>query len=613
MLRGIKTMPTLEPGSFSFDQPVQVCIHGHFYQPPRENPYTRQIPHELGAEPYSNFNEKINAECYLPNAAEGNFERLSFNVGPTLAAWIEKFDPATYNRIIESDRKNYQRFGFGNAIAQNYNHTILPLMKPADARLQIEWGILDFTRRFGHAPEGMWLAETAASTWVLDLLAQAGIKFVILAPWQANVETIQTINLAQRARLQSELRQKAIDDWRTSEIQKLVNYYPDMANLEGRIWQIKNTVPILPERIPEPYDVSEPYLVELFEGRSIVAFFYNGKLSGDISFRDDATSDAGRFVSDWLKLEINQVKLANHQAQLIMVATDGEAYGHHKPYRDHFLRHLTETSLRDAGYQLTFPSLFLRLHPPTRRVKIHENSSWSCHHGVSRWSSGCGCTWGYSDWKPVLRRAFDLLADEVDQIYDEVGPRLFTDPAQALRDFLFAWQGKEDEQEFVIRHLRVGQKNKSNQAVALRLLRAQMYKHEMFTSCAWFFEDIDRIEPKNALTAASIIFRLLGRRVRSGLRAEFETILVTAKSQHTGLTGLQLFRRILRSAFKPDSATGPQTASQEMRVTPDYEVESGEFELDLSLLEPEQILPDIGEAAGSAESEPEEQLEESVA
>src|SRR5689334_9112940 len=162
--------------------PVQVCIHGHFYQPPRENPFTGLVPREIGAEPYTNFNEKINAECYQPNAALGNFERISFNLGPTLAAWLEKYDPETYNRIIASDRANYERLGYGNAIAQAYNHAILPLSRPHDARVQIEWGIADFERRFGHRPEGMWLAETACSTAVLEMMADAGIKFTILAP-----------------------------------------------------------------------------------------------------------------------------------------------------------------------------------------------------------------------------------------------------------------------------------------------------------------------------------------------------------------------------------------------------------------------------------------------
>jgi alpha-amylase/alpha-mannosidase (GH57 family) len=520
------------PQTFS-SRPVQVCIHGHFYQPPRENPYTGEVPVEFGAEPFHDFNEKINAECYRPNALAGNFERISFNLGPTLAAWIEKNDIETYRRIIESERKVYRQFGFGNGLAQNYNHTIMPLMKYDDARLQIEWGILDFERRFGHRPEGMWLAETAASTWVLDIMAQCGLKFVILAPWQADAASLETINLGDRAVLQSELRQKAIDEWRTHEINKLASYYPDVADIEGRINKIRNAVPILPERIPEPYDVSEPYLVELSEGRSIVAFFYNGKLSGDVSFRDDATADAGHFVSDWILPEVNVKKQASGRNQLIMVATDGELYGHHKGYRDHFLRHLTETSLAEAGLQLTFPSLYLRLHPPRRRIKIHDNSSWSCHHGVQRWSTGCGCTWGDSGWKPILRRAFDVVALEVDRLFAEAAPNLFADPQEALRYFLLVWQGKLSEGDFLAHYLKP--ERKADFDWALNLLRAQMYKHQMYTSCAWFFEDIDRIEPKNAKASASIIFRLLGRKVRQGLRAEFETILLEAKSQHTGL------------------------------------------------------------------------------
>lgn len=535
-------------------RPAQVCIHGHFYQPPRENPFSGQVPRELGAEPYANFNEKINAECYRPNALAGNFERISFNLGPTLATWVEQNDPQTHARIVASDRLNYERYGYGNALAQNYNHVILPLAKPEDARLQIEWGIMDFERRFGHRPEGMWLAESGASTWVLDLMAQAGIKFVILAPWQANAATVETINLAQRAILQSHLRQQLIDNWRAEALQHLGRLRAsgaDPAEIASLARQISTSLPHMPERVPEPYNVSEPYLVELFEGRSIIAFFYNGKLSGDVSFNQYATSDADRFAYDWLLPELDRDKLERNEAQLLLVATDGELYGHHQSYRDLFLKHLTEVSVGATGMILTFPSHYLRENPPRRRIRIHDNSSWSCHHGVERWSNGCGCTPGNSGWKGLLRRACDLLADEVDRVFAAQAPHVFKNPAQALREFLYVWQEVAPEADFLERHLKPGRaKQPDKSGLAFRLLRAQMYKHQMYTSCAWFFEDIDRIEPKNALAAAAIIFRLLGRLIRPGLRDEFEQTLAAAISQHTGLNGKQLYQRGLRWASK---------------------------------------------------------------
>ncbi len=535
-------------------RPAQVCIHGHFYQPPRENPFSGQVPREFGAEPYANFNEKINAECYRPNALAGNFERISFNLGPTLAIWIEQHDPATYAGIIAGDRANFARYGFGNALAQNYNHVILPLAKPEDARFQIEWGIMDFERRFGHRPEGMWLAETGASTWVLDLLAQCGLKFVILAPWQAEAGSIETIDPSQRAFVQSRLRQQIIDQWRTEANQHLLRLQENGATneeLAAVIHQISTSLPQLPERVPEPYDVSEPYVVELSEGRSIIAFFYNGKLSGDVSFNQNATGDADRFTTDWLLPELNREKLSRDEAQLLVVATDGELYGHHQSYRDLFLRHLTETSVRAAGMELTFPSRYIRENPPRRRIRIYDNSSWSCHHGVARWSTGCGCTAGDSSWKTVLRRACDVVAEDVDRIYAIQAPRLFKNPHAALREFLYVWQKVESETDFLNRHLKRSEVAGSEKsALALRLLRAQMYKHQMYTSCAWFFEDIDRIEPKNALAAVAIIFRLLGRMLRAGLRNDFEAILATTSSQYTGLNGVQLYRRGVSWALK---------------------------------------------------------------
>ncbi|HEX2909692.1 MAG TPA: DUF3536 domain-containing protein [Chloroflexia bacterium] len=559
----VSKTPTEVSGPSYFEEvnsPAQVCIHAHFYQPPRDNPFTGAIPDEPGAEPFHNFNEKINAECYRPNALAGNFETISFNVGPTLATWIEKNDPETYRRIIEADRTNYARFGFGNAMAQNYNHVILPLCSPEDARLQIEWGIKDFMRRFGHAPEGMWLAETGASTWVLDLLAQAGIKFVILAPWQADFATVETINPREWSLLQSKLRQEMIDRWRAEAQVKLNHQNLTLEEREKRVKEISYTVPSLPNRVPEPFDVTEPYLVELNEGRSIIVFFYNGKLSGDVSFNQQATANANRFAHDWLQPELNAEKQCRSEAQLLMIATDGELYGHHQSYRDLFLQHLTRVSVATAGMQLTFPSLYMRQHPPTRRIRIHDRSSWSCHHGIERWSNGCYCTPGDSSWKKVLRQACDLLRDEVDRVYYQHGKRLFKDPTAAARDFLYVWQGVEPEGEFLARHLKQGITAKpATQRMAMRLLQAQGYKHQMYTSCAWFFEDIDRIEPKNALAAASIIFRLLNRLLRPHLQTDFETILALARSQNTGLNGAQLYRRGLRLALKSGVFGRPPT------------------------------------------------------
>ncbi len=512
---------------------VHVCIHGHFYQPPRENPFTNEVPQEIGAEPYNNFNEKITAECYRPNAELDNFQHISFNFGPTLAAWIEKHEPETYRRIIEADKANYAKYGYGNALAQVYNHVIMPLARPQDARMQILWGIADFERRFGHTPEGMWLAETAVNSQVLEMMADAGIKFTILAPWQAKPDSVETIDPAERGIMQERLRTRVI-----SELSDSFQGDPRLRHAALKALERAN--------IPELFDANEPYMVELRNGRSIAVFFYNGPISGGVSFDQSATVDADGFVRQWILPQVSTERLSWEEPQLITIATDGELYGHHQSYRDFFLQRLTTYSVQAAGMNLTFPSKWLRENPPRCRVQIVEDTSWSCFHGVKRWGCGCDCTPGDTSWKDHLRKAFDILSDEVDRIFLVEGYRLFLSPQDALRDWLSVWLGAEKEKEFAARHLRP----QASPSQARRLLQAQIYKHQMYTSCAWFFEDIDRIEPKNALAAAAITFRLLGRWVAPQVRPGFERELACARSNRKPAnTGLQLYRRGARQSL----------------------------------------------------------------
>ncbi len=579
--------------------PVQLCIHGHFYQPPRENPFIGHVPHEFGAEPYANFNEKINAECYQPNAALGNFERISFNLGPTLAVWLEQHDPETYARIIASDRANYKRLGYGNAMAQAYNHAILPLSRPRDARMQIEWGIVDFERRFGHRPEGMWLAETACSTDVLEMMAEAGVKFTILAPWQADYRSIETIDPQERRRVQARLRAaqrerlrheaealQASEDLEKGQEPPLPLPYPSPEELRIEAAALNN----VRDRssagwIEEPYDTSEPYQVDLPSGRSIIVFFYNGYLSSAVSFNQWATSDANRFAYDWLLPQTNRDKLEAGESQLLLIATDGELYGHHQQYRDYFLDYLTREATNQVGLDVTFLGRYIRENPPRRRIRIFDNSSWSCHHGVLRWSSGCECTPGDTGWKPLLRQAFDLVSEEVDRVFEIQGNRLFKDCWAALTDYIHVWLGAASEDEFMAQHLKpVSFRSENSRTLALRLLQAQMYKHQMYTSCAWFFEDIDRIEPKNALAAAAITLKLLGKLLRPGLYREFEATLAQAISSHTGLHGAFLYRRGLRWASQQGVKPTTETASRS--ELPSTAATTPIFEL-VSMAEPE--------------------------
>lgn len=534
---------------------VQLCVHGHFYQPPREDPFVGTIPIEFGAEPFQNFNEKINAECYQPNALAGNFERISFNFGPTLAAWLEGYDPATYERIIASDRANFERFGYGNALAQVYNHAIAPLGRPQDTRLQIEWGIADFEQRFRHRPDGMWLAETGCNTQVLQMLAEAGIKFTILAPWQADTATIQTLDPTDRAQLQTKLKaaRQSRAEADVVHFQAILRQH-DQLNAHDQLRYaeaLKLFYKPSATSVAEPYRTSEPYLVELANGHSITVFFYNGHLSSSISFDTQATTNADNFAQHWLLPCVENDKLRQRQPQLLLIATDGELYGHHQPQRELFLQYLTRVSAKHVGMEVTFLRHYLEQNPPQRCIQIVDDTSWSCHHGVKRWSTGCECTWGNASWKKHLRGAFDTLASAADVIFEHEGTRLFRDNQAALCDFIHVWAGRENEAEFLARHLKARYRETRHAVspLALRLLRSQMYKHQMYTSCAFYFEDIDRIEPKNALAAAAITLRLLGRLASSGLRQQFRDELAQAHSQRPShLTGLQLFLRGERQA-----------------------------------------------------------------
>ncbi len=307
-----------------------LCLHGHFYQPPRENPFTNQIPPEPAATPFANFNEKITVEYYAPNAEAGNFDALNFDLGPTLAAWLEKAHPEVLKRIVEADHRHVARYGVGNAMAQAYNHTILPLATTRDKQTQITWGLSDFRHRYGREATGMWLAETAVDLETLDILAQHGITYTVLAPWQA----------------------------------------------------------------ASPIDPSEPYRVRLFGGRSITVFFYNAPLSGGVSFDWNTTSNADLFAANYLPGQLQESKREAGQPQLILIATDGELYGHHRPWRDKFLSHLINFGAPAYGFEVCTLERYMRMFPATREAELRLPSAWSCSHGIARWDAGCECTEG---------------------------------------------------------------------------------------------------------------------------------------------------------------------------------------------------------------------------
>lgn len=373
---------------------VCITIHGHFYQPPRENPYLDTIERQRGAHPFHDWNERIHHECYRPNAfarvlndrgevmgIANNFEYLSFNIGATLMSWLENYDIEVYQRILEADRKSCDRLnGHGNAIAQVYNHMILPLANKRDKYTQIRWGKEDFRKRFGRDPEGMWLAEAAVDYATIEALIDEDIRFIILAPTQAErCRPLPTEN------------------------------DPDTEWLEIGGAQI---------------DPTRPYRCFIADGRYIDIFFYDGPISGDIGF-DDLLQSADIFAG-----RIGQaIKGDRRQSQLISVATDGETFGHHKGGTEKCIAYACTVEFPKRGWTVTNFAHYLSLNPPTWEVVLKPVTAWSCFHGVDRWQEDCGCGGGgewNQLWRRPLRSALDWLRDRLINVYEEVGRKFFS-------------------------------------------------------------------------------------------------------------------------------------------------------------------------------------------
>ena len=470
-----------------------LCVHAHFYQPLREDPFTGLIPPESGATPYKNWNERIHSECYRPNAELGNFERISFNIGPTLIAWMQTFDPESCRLILAQDQANFQRNGVGNAMAQSYHHTILPLATRQDKETQVIWGIEDFTHRFGHRPQGMWLPETAADTETLEVLVEQGIEFTILAPWQADTPSL---------------------------------------------------------------DPTEPYRVTLPGGRSIIVFFYHQELSGGISFNPALTANADAFAQIEVAARFNHEKALKGEPQLLMIATDGELYGHHQHFRDRFLAHLVNGASLKAGYDISYPAAWLKNHQPRRSMSIRERTSWSCHHGVTRWQGECDCTSGDGRWKGYLRQGLNRLAAAMDTMYVEQLVSLRIKPWEMRNKYIQVLLGNISLAELV-GDLR-GEKVDSEQLARLQLLlEAQRYRQQMYMSCGWFFEDFGRIEPRNNVAYAAQAVNLMRMATGKDLTAQLIADLRYVSSQSTGLRGDTVFRNYLQRATTEQLITTP--------------------------------------------------------
>jgi len=488
------------------DHSLYVTVHGHFYQPPRENPYLDAIERQPGAAPFHDWNERIHYECYRPNAFArilnqdgevmdivNTFEYLSFNIGPTLMSWLERHDVEVYQRIIEADRKSCDRLdGHGNAIAQAYNHIILPLANDQDKRTQIRWGKADFKSRFGRDPEGMWLAETAVDYDTLSILVDEGIRFIILAPSQA-----------QRCRAMATADQPQ----------------PDWIEVGGG--QID---PVQPYRCyvprPDSGEGTQPY---------VDIFFYDGPISRDMGFNEVLSSSqhfAGR---------IGQAIRGDHrEAQLIAVATDGETFGHHRGGAEKALAYAVTQEFPAQGWTVTNFAHYLSLHPPKWEVVLKPVTAWSCSHGVDRWQDDCGCGGGglwNQQWRRPLRDSLDWLRDQLMPVYETTGSALFRDPWQARNAYVTILRDRSPGalDTFFAQH-QSHALTKSEQVDALRLLEMQRHALLMYTSCGWFFDEISRPEGTQILRYAARAIELAGEVAGVQLEQDFITRLSAAPS-----------------------------------------------------------------------------------
>ncbi len=455
------------------NSPTPLILHGHFYQPPRENPLTQLIGKQSSAAPYADWNERIHDDCYRANAfsrylnAEGqivdiinNYSYISFNIGPTLLSWIEKYHYSTYQKILEADAASLQRLGYGNAIAQAYNHTILPLDAPSDALTQIQWGLDDFFFRFQREALGMWLPETAINPTVVSLLVSMGVKFVILSPYQV----------------------KAIEQ-------------PD-----GRMKDVQAS--------QVPYE--RPYLIQGSDNTELAAFFYHGDLASSISFGHMLRS-ADQMYESLLSI------CRTEKPQLLHTATDGEIYGHHEPFGDMALAALIKKVESKNDFEFTNYAKILSTTSATLHAVLHQGeeqkgTSWSCSHGVSRWYKDCGCNTGSlpgwnQKWRTPLRQGFNEAASFIDTTYAEQITALLgttIDAQKLLRAYIKVVSQQMDISAFFDQwEIEADVRPK-----VAKLLAGQLFKHFSFTSCGWFFNDIGGLEPRQdihyALTALQL-------------------------------------------------------------------------------------------------------------
>jgi alpha-amylase/alpha-mannosidase (GH57 family) len=494
-----------------------LIVHGHFYQPPRENPWTGSVERQAGARPFDNWNERVHAESYRPNAfarvldpygrverVVNNYSLINFNFGPTLCTWLERYHPETYARVIEADRESVgARGGHGNAIAQGYHHAILPLCNDRDLRTEIRWGLADFRRRFGREPESMWLPETACDDRTLGALIDAGLSYVILSPFQA--ERVRPVG--------------------------------------AQVWESVAGATV---------DTSRPYRYFHRDrsGRSLAIFFYDGSVARSVAF--DGVLASSRLLVERIE------RAPSSRGRLVNFATDGETYGHHFKFGDRCLAYALDTEAPARGYRVTNYGEFLENNQPEWEVEVRhdaagEGTAWSCAHGLGRWTRDCSCHaaapegWNQR-WRDPLRRGLNFLRDGAAEVFERQGGDLFRDPWRARDHYAGLLLGARGREDFFGEHARRPLDDRSR-VRALALLEMQRASLMMFTSCGWFFNDISGIEPVQNLRYAARVLDLFGEAGVEPPRAQFLKLLAEAESNQTAHgNGADIFRAEVETA-----------------------------------------------------------------
>jgi len=499
--------------------PTSLVIHAHFYQPPRENPWTEEVPREPSAAPFHDWNSRITAESYRPNAFArifdsngrvlaivNNYEELSFNVGPTLMSWLERHQPDLYRRIQAAEAG-------GGAIAQAWNHMILPLADERDVRTQIRWGLADFRHRFGREAPGMWLPETAVNQSVLAVLAEEGVGFTILAPSQ--VAAIRPLA------------------GRSSR---------SLAAVPNRAW-----TPIDGDH-PVDTRVAYRFVHPRKKNLGVDLVVYHGGLSHALAF-ESVTSEA---------LVERASAAAGRRGGLVAIALDGETFGHHHKWADRALAYALTAEAPRRGLEVTNLAAWLERNPPLYEAHVHE-SAWSCAHGVGRWSLDCGCsTGGPADadqqWRAPLRAALDMLRDTGVEVFERRGPALFTggDPWAARDAYVAVLIGAVSKAEFAARWVAPG----ADPVRAFTLLEAQRNAMLMYTSCGWFFYDLAGLETVQVLRYAARVCDLL---VEVGEPPAEPALLGALREAHS--FGQGDGRRIWGSQVAPARVDAPRVAA----------------------------------------------------